>query len=137
DDVVDAVEEAADMLVPHKIEEPIDPVREQARIILKAAEETARGLPRLPPLSTGVPGPSCPPSPASTRPATCWSGRTSSSSWRRRWTAWTRSPTPSRASYSPMPDANPAPAMAARLREPLDSRDQVTPPVEAIVLTYA
>jgi uncharacterized protein len=47
DDVVDAVEEAADMLVLHKIEEPIDPVREQARIILKAAEETARGLRHL------------------------------------------------------------------------------------------
>jgi len=47
DDVVDAVEEAADMLVLHKIEEPIEPVREQARIILKAAGETARGLRHL------------------------------------------------------------------------------------------
>jgi len=44
DDVVDAVEEAADMLVLHKVEEPIQPVREQARIIRRAAEETARGL---------------------------------------------------------------------------------------------
>jgi predicted phosphate transport protein (TIGR00153 family) len=44
DDVVDAVEEAADMLVLHKVAEPIEPVREQARIILQAAEETARGL---------------------------------------------------------------------------------------------
>jgi predicted phosphate transport protein (TIGR00153 family) len=47
DDVVDAVEEAADMLVLHKVEEPIDPVREQARIIRRAAEETARGLRHL------------------------------------------------------------------------------------------
>jgi len=44
DDVVDAVEEAADMLVLHKVAEPIEPVREQARIILQAAEETARGI---------------------------------------------------------------------------------------------
>jgi predicted phosphate transport protein (TIGR00153 family) len=43
DDVVDAVEEAADMLVLHKVAEPIEPVREQARIILQAAEETAAG----------------------------------------------------------------------------------------------
>ena len=47
DDVVDAVEEAADMLVLHKVEEPIEPVREQARIIRRAAEETARGLRHL------------------------------------------------------------------------------------------
>src|SRR5215208_2697213 len=47
DDVVDALEEAADMLVLHKVAEPIEPVREQARIILQAAEETARGLRHL------------------------------------------------------------------------------------------
>jgi uncharacterized protein len=47
DDVVDAVEEAADMLVLHKIAEPIEPVREQARIIRRAAEETAQGLRHL------------------------------------------------------------------------------------------
>jgi uncharacterized protein len=47
DDVVDAIEEAADMLVLHKIEEPIEPVREQARIIRRAAEETAQGLRHL------------------------------------------------------------------------------------------
>jgi uncharacterized protein len=47
DDVVDAVEEAADMLVLHKVEEPIEPVRDQARIIRRAAEETARGLRHL------------------------------------------------------------------------------------------
>src|SRR5215218_6669233 len=55
DDVVDAVEEAADMLVLHKVEEPIDPVREQARIILKAAEETARGLRHLRKLDLSAP----------------------------------------------------------------------------------
>jgi len=47
DDVVDAVEEAADMLVLHKVEEPIESVREQARIIRRAAEETAQGLRHL------------------------------------------------------------------------------------------
>jgi predicted phosphate transport protein (TIGR00153 family) len=47
DDVVDAVEEAADMLVLHKVVEPIEPVREQARIIRRAAEETAQGLRHL------------------------------------------------------------------------------------------
>ena len=47
DDVVDAVEEAADMLVLHKVEQPIEPVREQARIIRRAAEETTRGLRHL------------------------------------------------------------------------------------------
>jgi predicted phosphate transport protein (TIGR00153 family) len=47
DDVVDAVEEAADMLVLHKVEEPIQPVREQVRIIRRAAEETAQGLRHL------------------------------------------------------------------------------------------
>jgi len=47
DDVVDAVEEAADMLVLHKVAEPIEPVREQARIIRRAAEETAQGLRHL------------------------------------------------------------------------------------------
>jgi predicted phosphate transport protein (TIGR00153 family) len=47
DDVVDAIEEAADMLVLHKVEEPIQPVREQAQIILQAAEETAQGLRHL------------------------------------------------------------------------------------------
>jgi predicted phosphate transport protein (TIGR00153 family) len=47
DDVVDAVEEVADMLVLHKVEEPIESVREQARIVRRAAEETARGLRHL------------------------------------------------------------------------------------------
>jgi uncharacterized protein Yka (UPF0111/DUF47 family) len=43
DDVVDAVEEAADMLVLHKVEEPIEPVREQARIIRRAARRPPKG----------------------------------------------------------------------------------------------
>ena len=108
DDVVDAVEEAADMLVLHKVAEPIEPVRKQARIIRQAAEETARGLRHLRKLNqTRLRAYQ-----ASTRPATCWSGRTSSSSWRRRWTAWTTSPTPLRASCSRMPDAKLAAAMA-------------------------
>jgi hypothetical protein len=127
DDVVDAVEEAADMLVLHKVEEPIEPVRQQARIIRRAAEETAQGLRHLRKLdlkrlrayqvtgpslrtratvSTGAPGPTSTTSTPSTRPATCWSGRTSSSSWRRPSTAWTTLPTPSRASCSSMADAN-------------------------------
>jgi predicted phosphate transport protein (TIGR00153 family) len=47
DDVVDAVEEVADMLVLHRVSEPIEPVREQARIVRRAAEETTRGLRHL------------------------------------------------------------------------------------------
>ena len=44
DDVVDAIEAAADMLVLHKIVEPLDAVVEQARLIDHAAKETATGL---------------------------------------------------------------------------------------------
>jgi predicted phosphate transport protein (TIGR00153 family) len=44
DDVVDAIEAAADMLVLHKIVEPLDAVIEQARLIDQAAKETAAGL---------------------------------------------------------------------------------------------
>jgi predicted phosphate transport protein (TIGR00153 family) len=126
DDVVDAVEEAADMLVLHKVEEPIQPVREQVRIIRRAAEETAQGLRHLRKLNLerlrayqvavteleeegdrvyrraradlynfDAEHPA--------RYVLVW--RTSSSSWRRRWTAWTRLPTPSRASCSSMADA--------------------------------
>jgi uncharacterized protein len=47
DDVVDAVEEAAGMLVLHKVSEPIQPVRQQTRLIRRAAEETAQGLRHL------------------------------------------------------------------------------------------
>jgi predicted phosphate transport protein (TIGR00153 family) len=44
DDVLDAIEEAADMLVLHKIVEPIDAVVGQARLIDRAARKTADGL---------------------------------------------------------------------------------------------
>jgi predicted phosphate transport protein (TIGR00153 family) len=44
DDVLDAIEEAADMLVLHKILEPIDAVVEQARLLDRAARKTAAGL---------------------------------------------------------------------------------------------
>jgi uncharacterized protein len=44
DDVVDAIEAAADMMVLHKILEPIDAVVEQARLIDRAARKTAAGL---------------------------------------------------------------------------------------------
>jgi predicted phosphate transport protein (TIGR00153 family) len=47
DDVTDAVEAAADMLVLHKVLEPIDAVREQARLIDEAARATATGLRHL------------------------------------------------------------------------------------------
>jgi uncharacterized protein len=44
DDVVDAVEAAADMLVLHRVVEPLDAVVEQARLIDQAGRETATGL---------------------------------------------------------------------------------------------
>ena len=44
DDVLDAIEEAADMLVLHKVVEPLDAVVEQARLLDRAARETAAGL---------------------------------------------------------------------------------------------
>jgi uncharacterized protein len=47
DDVTDAVEAAADMLVLHKVVEPIDAVREQARLIDEASRATAAGLRHL------------------------------------------------------------------------------------------
>ena len=47
DNVTDAIEAAADMLVLHKVVEPIDPVREQARLLDEASRETARGLRHL------------------------------------------------------------------------------------------
>jgi uncharacterized protein len=47
DDVTDAIEAAADMLVLHKVVEPIEPVREQARLLEEASRETARGLRHL------------------------------------------------------------------------------------------
>lgn len=44
DDVLDAIEEAADMMVLHKVVEPLDAVVEQARLLDRAARETAGGL---------------------------------------------------------------------------------------------
>jgi len=47
DDVLDAIEAAADMLVLHKVMEPLDAVVEQARLIDRAARVTADGLRNL------------------------------------------------------------------------------------------
>jgi hypothetical protein len=47
DDVLDAMEEAADMLVLHRVTEPLDAVVEQVRLIDKAAKATAEGLRNL------------------------------------------------------------------------------------------
>jgi hypothetical protein len=47
DDVVDSLEAAADMLVLHRVTEPIDAVVEQCRLVDKAASETAAGLKQL------------------------------------------------------------------------------------------
>jgi uncharacterized protein len=47
DDVTDAVEEAADLLVLHKVTEPIEVVTEQARLVGQAAAVTAAGIRQL------------------------------------------------------------------------------------------
>jgi predicted phosphate transport protein (TIGR00153 family) len=47
DDVVDSIEAAADMLVLHRVVEPIDAVRQQARLLDRAARETAAALMHL------------------------------------------------------------------------------------------
>jgi predicted phosphate transport protein (TIGR00153 family) len=47
DDVLDAIEAAADMMVLHKVLEPLDAVVEQARLIDRAARATADGLRNL------------------------------------------------------------------------------------------
>ncbi|HZD03071.1 MAG TPA: DUF47 family protein [Actinomycetes bacterium] len=47
DDVVDSLEAAADMLVLHRITEPIDTVVQQARLIHEAGGVTARGMKHL------------------------------------------------------------------------------------------
>lgn len=47
DDVVDSLEAAADMMVLHRVTEPIDAVVEQSRLVCTAAEETASGLKHL------------------------------------------------------------------------------------------
>jgi predicted phosphate transport protein (TIGR00153 family) len=47
DDVVDSIEAAADMLVLHRVVQPIDAVVQQARLLDRAAKETAAGLVHL------------------------------------------------------------------------------------------
>ncbi len=47
DDVLDAIEAAADLLVLHKVMEPLDAVVEQARLIDRAARATADGIRNL------------------------------------------------------------------------------------------
>jgi predicted phosphate transport protein (TIGR00153 family) len=47
DDVTDLVEEAGDMLVLHKVTEPIEAVVEQARLLQQAATITAKGMRHL------------------------------------------------------------------------------------------
>src|SRR5512132_2813190 len=47
DDVVDAIEAAADMMVLHKVAEPLDAVVEQARLVDLAARATADGIRNL------------------------------------------------------------------------------------------
>jgi uncharacterized protein len=44
DDVTDAIEAVADMLILHRVAEPIPAVQEQARLLLRAAEEIVTGL---------------------------------------------------------------------------------------------
>jgi predicted phosphate transport protein (TIGR00153 family) len=44
DDVLDAIEAAADMLVLHRVMEPLEAVVEQARLLDRAAKATAEGL---------------------------------------------------------------------------------------------
>ena len=47
DDVLDAIEEGADLLVLHRVTEPLEAVVEQARLIDRAARMTAEGLGQL------------------------------------------------------------------------------------------
>jgi predicted phosphate transport protein (TIGR00153 family) len=47
DDVLDAMEAAADMMVLHRVTTPLDAVVEQARLIDRAAKATAEGLRNL------------------------------------------------------------------------------------------
>jgi predicted phosphate transport protein (TIGR00153 family) len=47
DDVLDAIEEAADLLVLHKVTEPLEAVIEQARLVDRAARATAEGIGNL------------------------------------------------------------------------------------------
>jgi predicted phosphate transport protein (TIGR00153 family) len=47
DDVLDAIEEAADLLVLHKVTEPLEAVIEQVRLLDRAARATAVGIGNL------------------------------------------------------------------------------------------
>jgi Protein of unknown function DUF47 len=105
DDVTDALEEAADLLVLHKVTEPIEAVVEQVGLLGQAAARPLRPAsagsapwtwrrcaPTRPgsrswstpaTASTAGQGPSCTRSRSSSRPATYWFGRTSSSNSKR------------------------------------------------------
>jgi Protein of unknown function DUF47 len=44
DNVTDAIDDVGDMVFLHGITEPLDPVTEQARVLLRAAEHTSQGM---------------------------------------------------------------------------------------------
>jgi predicted phosphate transport protein (TIGR00153 family) len=44
DNVTDAIEDVGDMVFLHGITQPLDPVTEQARVLLRAAEHTSQGM---------------------------------------------------------------------------------------------
>jgi predicted phosphate transport protein (TIGR00153 family) len=54
DNVVDDIEAAADLLVLHKVSEPIEAVRDQARLLGRAAELTVQGIGNLRALDEGA-----------------------------------------------------------------------------------
>jgi predicted phosphate transport protein (TIGR00153 family) len=47
DNVTDAIDDVGDMVFLHGITEPLDGVTEQARVVLRAAEDTSHGIRRL------------------------------------------------------------------------------------------
>lgn len=44
DNVTDAIEDVGDMVFLHRITEPLEPVAEQARVLLRAADHTSQGM---------------------------------------------------------------------------------------------
>jgi uncharacterized protein len=44
DNVTDAIEDVGDMVLLHGITQPLDPVTEQSRVLLRAAEHTSQGM---------------------------------------------------------------------------------------------
>jgi uncharacterized protein len=44
DNVTDAIDDVGDMVFLHGITQPLDPVTEQARVLLRAAEHTSQGM---------------------------------------------------------------------------------------------